>query len=67
MRVSDAPVGALVFVACGCGGFRGPSPLAGPIPVAIQKPCPAHENRPAPWLELLDPDNEVSPFAPKAR
>jgi len=29
MRVADVPVGTLVFIACGCGGFRCPSPLAG--------------------------------------
>jgi hypothetical protein len=64
MRAADVPAGTLVFLPCGCGGFKGLVAQGGPVPVVIQRPCPAHENRPTPWLELIGPDDEISPFTP---
>jgi hypothetical protein len=60
-RLNEVPGGAVVFLGCGCAGWRSPALTFGRIWVSLTKACPAHQGREGEPL-LLAMDTQVSPF-----
>ena len=57
--------GTLVFLECGCRGFRSGTPEDAPTIIVVEEPCEFHaETRGKRYLATLDQWEAVSPLTP---
>ena len=63
MQAADVPVGAIIYMTCGCMGFRHPSPNEGPILLVIYRPCSAHAEDGV-QVRYVEPAEDLNPFVP---
>ena len=59
--VQDVPVGAMIFLECGCRGHRLTPRSEEQIVVTVEQPCPVHEPK-GQHIKYLDPLTTVSAF-----
>jgi hypothetical protein len=59
--VQDVPVGAMIFLECGCRGHRLTPRDEQHIVVTVEQPCSMHEPK-GQHIKYLDPLTTVSPF-----
>ena len=62
MLILDVQAGSLVFLDCGCQGYRMPQPPERPVLVIVERPCESHVRDGSPQLRYLDPLESVTPF-----
>ncbi len=61
--VQDVPVGAIIYLECGCHGHRMPArPDAEKITVIVERPCEKHGPGGQPLMREIDPLTFVSAF-----
>jgi hypothetical protein len=65
MFVQDVPVGAIVFLECGCRGHRLTPSDELRIVVTVEQPCARHEPK-GQHVKYLDPLTTVSAFTREA-
>jgi hypothetical protein len=63
MFVQDVPVGAIIFLECGCRGHRMMArPEAPTIAVIVDHPCGVHGPDRHPFMREIEALTTVSPF-----
>ena len=60
----EVQAGTLVFLECGCSGYRGVSRIEGPAFVVVQRPCESHADEGPGQIRRLQYWELVSPFRP---
>ena len=60
--IEQVPVGALVFLECGCRGYRMAGHAGRAVLVIVEHPCELHEQRGRVQLREVEPLTSVSPF-----
>jgi hypothetical protein len=60
--ILDVHAGSIVFLDCGCQGYRMPSRPDGEVLVIVEWPCEPHTPAGRPQFRYLDPLASVSPF-----
>ena len=61
--ILNVHAGSLVFLDCGCHGYRMPSQPERQVLVVVQQPCEQHLSDGSPRLRYIDPLVSVSPFS----
>jgi hypothetical protein len=59
--IQDVPVGAMIFLECGCRGHRLTPRSEEQIVVTVEEPCRLHESR-GQHIKYLEPLTSVSAF-----
>jgi hypothetical protein len=54
--------GSLVFLECGCNGYRMRSLEEGPVLIIVERPCATHGPDGRPQLRYVDPFESASAF-----
>jgi hypothetical protein len=62
IAAGEAPVGALVFLPCGCGGVCGLALSDAPVLIRIEGPCNMHAGDGALQIRYVDRYSRVSVF-----
>ena len=60
--ILDVQPGSIVYLDCGCLGYRMRQPLEGPVLVIVERPCESHVRDGSPQLRYLNPLEGVTPF-----
>jgi hypothetical protein len=60
--IEQVPAGSLIYLDCGCHGYRMPSFRDSPVLVIVERPCRMHEHAGRPQLRYVDPLGNVTPF-----
>ena len=62
MLIQDVHPGSILFLDCGCMGWKLVSPPKGPFLVLVERPCLEHLPEGAPQARYLEPETAVRPF-----
>ena len=60
--ILNVQAGSMVFLDCGCSGYRMPSRPEASVLVIVERPCELHAHEGRPQLRYLDQLASVSPF-----
>ena len=61
--ILNVHAGSLVFLDCGCHGYRMPSRPEQPVLVIVERPCEQHRTGGHLQLRYIEPLVSVSPFS----